>query len=448
MHIAKGPLLRARTCLQGLLAVASLCAPLAPSALASDLGGDFAVPAHLHLVDALRLFREQGLDLILAEAAVESAKGDSLLARAAPNPAFSAGVGRSFACSGQGCSALAWSVGVSDQSALFDSLSGKRGLRVSVGSLALEAARMGQADAKRTLEGMLRQTYLEAVAARQALATKREARETLERLADLIRARYQHGSISEVEVLKIETEKLNADQEVERAEQELAALNASLAFLLGIRGKVPDFEVDGELPAYVVPPILQSATVASLSDLAAKQRPDVAHARLGRDRAEAGVRSSQRLRFPDVELSAGVAGQGAYSSAITPPTFSFGLTLTPPIFNRYQGEIVKAKADLTAQTAQYAKTLAQVQSEVQASLAQFKSARGRLERAERELLEHAKRTRDLVEVQYQKGAASLLEYLDAQRIFISTKLDYQGDLSDYWQAVVLIGQAVGAEINP
>jgi cobalt-zinc-cadmium efflux system outer membrane protein len=124
------------------------------------------------------------------------------------------------------------------------------------------------------------------------------------------------------------------------------------------------------------------------------------------------------------------------------------MTLTPPVFNRYRGEIVKAKADFTAQTAQFAKTLAQVQSDVQTSLTQFRSAKSRVERAQRELLEHAGRTRDLVQIQYQKGAASLLEYLDAQRILISTKLDYQGDLSDYWQAVVLIGQAVGVEINP
>jgi cobalt-zinc-cadmium efflux system outer membrane protein len=71
-----------------------------------------------------------------------------------------------------------------------------------------------------------------------------------------------------------------------------------------------------------------------------------------------------------------------------------------------------------------------------------------VERAERDLLDHAKRTRDLVQLQYQKGAASLLEYLDAQRIFISTKLDYEQDLADYWQAVVFIGQAVGSELSP
>jgi cobalt-zinc-cadmium efflux system outer membrane protein len=418
------------------------------SAEAREPDGEFEIPAQLHLTDALRLFREQGLDLILAEAAVESVRGDALLASAAPNPAISGGVGRSFACSGTGCSELAWSMGISDGSAVFDSVSGKRGLRMKAANLALEVARKGEADARRTLESLLRQTYLNAVAARQALATQKEAQETLGHLADLIRARYQHGSISEVEVLKIETEKLTADQQVERSEQDLVAAKAQLAFMLGARGRVPVFEVDAELPGYLVPPALQGATVDSLLDLARKQRPDLAGAKIDRERAEASVRSSQRLRFPDIGLSAGVSGQGSYSSAINPPTFSFGLSLIPPIFNRFQGEIVKARADLTAQKTQLAKTEAQVLNDVQTAFTQFKSAKGRVERAERELLEHAKRTRDLVQIQYQKGAASLLEYLDAQRMLISTKLDYQGDLSDYWQAVVLIGQAVGSEMGP
>jgi len=429
----------------GMAIVLSL--PSAASAREPD--GEFEIPAQLHLQDALRLFREHGLDLILAEAAVEGARGDALLASAAPNPAFSGGVGRSFACAGiPGCSDLAWNVGISDQSAIFDSLSGKRGLRMNVANIALEVARKGEADARRTLEGMLRQAYLSSVAARQALATQKEAQETLGRVADLNRARYQHGSISEVEVLKVETEKLTADQDVERAEQDLYTAKAQLAFLLGARGRVPVFEVDAQLPGYLVPSVLQGASVDSLLDLARKQRPDLAGARLGRERAEASVRSSQRLRFPDIEMSAGVSGQGTYSNAINPPTFSFGLTLTPPIFNRFEGEIVKAKADLVAQKAQLAKTEAQVLNDVQTAFTQFKSARGRVERAERELLEHANRTRDLVQLQYQKGAASLLEYLDAQRILISTKLDYESDLSDYWQAVVLIGQAVGVEMSP
>jgi cobalt-zinc-cadmium efflux system outer membrane protein len=420
-----------------------------PPAEAQAIDHGFSVPAHLQLEDAVRLFRQHGLDLILAEAAVESARGDALLASAAPNLAFSGGVGRSFLCGGMsGCSDLAWSAGVSDQSALFESLSGKRGLRMNVAQLALEVARKGQADARRTLEAMLRQSYLKAVFAHQSLLIQKEAQQTLAHLADLNRARFHSGAISEVEVWKVETEKLAADQDVERAQRDLDIAKAQLAFLFGVRGRLPVFEVDGELPAFVVPSSLQGASVDSLLELARKQRPDLAGAKLDRQRAEAAVRSSQRLRFPDVELSASVSGQGSGVSSVNPPTVFFGFTLTPPIFNRYQGEIVKAKADLTVQQAQLAKTEAQVLNDVQTGFTQFSSARNRVERAERELLERAKRTRDLVQLQYQKGSASLLEYLDAERILIATKLDYVNDLVDYWESVVLIDQAVGVETRP
>jgi outer membrane protein, heavy metal efflux system len=420
----------------------------AAPAVAGEPDVEVAIPAELHLPDALRVFREHGLDLILAEATVESTRGDALLASAAPNPAFSGGVGRSFACSGPGCSSLAWDLGISDQSALFDSLSGKRGLRKNAAELALQAARHGQADARRTLEALLRQSYLNAVGLRQAFTTQKEARDTLAHVADLNRARYQHGSISEVEVLKVETEKLSADQEVERAEQDLSAAKAGLAFLLGARGHVPAFEVDAELPNFAVPRALATATVDSLLGLARQHRPDLVAAELGRQRAAASIKASQRLRFPDIALSAGVSGQGSYTNAINPPTFSLGLTLIPPVWNRFEGEIVKAKADLVVQATQLAKTEAQVLRDVETAFTQFTTAKSRVERAQRELLEHARRTRDLVQVQYQKGAAALLEYLDAERILISTQLDYQNDLADYWQAVVLIEQAIGTEVGP
>jgi cobalt-zinc-cadmium efflux system outer membrane protein len=295
---------------------------------------------------------------------------------------------------------------------------------------------------------MLRQIYLQAVAARQSLATQREAQQTLAKLAELNRARYQHGSISEVEVLKVETEKLSADQDVERASEDVELATAQLAFMLGVRGRTPTFSVDAALPRFAVPAELQGADVVSLFELARRQRPDLAGARLNRERAEASIRMSKRLRFPDIALSAAASGQGSHDNAINPPTISVGLTLTPPVFNRYRGEIDKASADLAMQDAQLAKTEAQVLSDVQMAFTQWRAARSRVERAERELLEHAKRTRDLVEVQYQKGAASLLEYLDAQRTLIATKLDYESDLADYWRAVVLIGEAVGMELSP
>jgi cobalt-zinc-cadmium efflux system outer membrane protein len=410
-----------------------------------------SLPPHLAMADALRLFRERGFDLIVADATVDSVRGDAQMAGAIPNPAISGGVGRSFGFNSAtcpGCSALAWDVGVSDQSALFDTLSGKRGLRSRTAELALAVARQSRADTQRTLESMLRQQYLQAVYARDALDLTLESQSRLGHVLELNQARFQHGAISQVDALKVETEKLEADQEVERAEFDLAEAKFQLAFLLGVRGRMPDFEVDADLPRYRVPAELGRATVESLLDLARKQRPDLAAAHLQHDRAGTAVQSAKRLRFPDVALSLDLSGQGAGSDVSSPPTVSLGLTLTPPLFYRFQGEVQKAQADLRIQDTLLAKTEAQIVNDVTVALTQFKSTQRRVERAENGLLDRARRTRDLVQVQYEKGAASLLEYLDAQRMLIETTQGYLRDLADYWLAVVLIGEAVGLELGP
>jgi cobalt-zinc-cadmium efflux system outer membrane protein len=418
---------------------------------AGDEAESSSLPAHLGMQDALRLFRERGFDLIVADAMVDSTRGDAQIAGAIPNPAISGGVGRSFGFNSAtcpGCSALAWDVGVSDQSALLDTLSGKRGLRVRTAELALAVARQSRADTQRTLESMLRQQYLEAVYNRDALDLAHESQGRLGHVLELNQARFQHGAISQVDALKVETEKLEADQEVERAELALAEAKYQLAFLLGVRGHVPEFEVDIDLPRYRVPNELGNATVGSLLDRARKQRPDLAAAHLQHDRAGSALQSAKRLRFPDLALSLGLSGQGAGSDVSSPPTVSLGLTLTPPLFYRFQGEVQKAQADLRVQDTLLAKTEAQIVNDVTVALGQFQSTRRRVERAEHGLLDRARRTRDLIQIQYEKGAASLLEYLDAQRMLIETTQGYLRDLADYWLAVVLIGEAVGLELGP
>jgi hypothetical protein len=92
------------------------------------------IPSPLHLDDAVSIFRARGFDLLLAEAATESARGDLRSARAFPNPVVTASGGRSFTydpdrCDQPGCSATAVSAGLSDQGLLADLLIGTGGSR-------------------------------------------------------------------------------------------------------------------------------------------------------------------------------------------------------------------------------------------------------------------------------------------------------------------------------
>ena len=410
---------------------------------------DPVIPSHLAWKDAVRIFRERGFDLLLADAAVENARGDQLLAGVVANPSFSAGVGRSFAYGDlPGGGALGWSFGVSDSSAIFDILSGKRGLRAATAKIALDKAKQDRVDAERVMLGVVGQAYLDVVFTKQALGTQKEAQETLGKLTTLNSEKYHHGAISEVEVLKVETEKLSIDQEVDKAEQDLATNKAQLAYLLGIRKPGAQFDVDGELPKYGLPGFLAGTNQANLLKRAWEGRPDLVGARLAREKAEASIKSSQRLRFPDVALSAGVSGQGSGTDSVNPPTFSVGVSVTPPLLNAFAGEITKAKADALAARAAEGKLESQVLSEVYSAHSQWGQSRKRVERAQSGLLDRAGRTRDLVRLQYQKGSASLLEYLDAERIFIATQLSYITDLADYWRAVVSLSQAIGEDFIP
>ena len=74
--------------------------------------------------------------------------------------------------------------------------------------------------------------------------------------------RYKAGAISEADEAKVETVKLEADQAVDTLQQALRVAKLALAFLLGVRGPVPDFHVEQDLPKFPVPPPLASATPA------------------------------------------------------------------------------------------------------------------------------------------------------------------------------------------
>jgi outer membrane protein TolC len=63
------------------------------------------------------------------------------------------------------------------------------------------------------------------------------------------------------------------------------------------------------------------------------------------------------------------------------------------------------------------------------------------------LLGRARRARDLIEVQYQKGSASLLDLLDAQRTFLAVNGERLSLLAGYWTAVSALEAAVAQELR-
>ena len=430
---------------------------------------EVVLPENLSLDEAVRIFRAHGYDLLLADSQVSSAEGDLVSAAAIPNPTYSAGGsytfetyrGHSYSHGGPpNGSPLAdpnnphvttpWGgyVTLGDGNALEDAISGKRGLRKRVAMAALAASRLGRADAERQLEFQVKSQYIAALLARDLLDFATEIQKGTTQTYELMHVRLLAGAVSEADEAKVETAKLEAEQSVDEATEQLRVAKLALAFLLGVRGATPVFHVDQDLPAYRVPAALGGTTSDALIADAIQRRPDLRIADKLREGDEAQLALDRRLRVPDLNLDLGYQQQaGTTANAAQPPTFTFGIGGTLPVLYLRRGEILKAEAALKQDQIQRAKLAAQITTDVETAWTHFQSTRVRLERMQGRLLDRAKRARDLIEIQYKKGAASLLELLDAQRTFIAINEEYYQDLANYWTAIFQLEQAVGMELR-
>lgn len=438
------------------LLVWGLLPPASPAARADEpavepIPAPAALPARLDLPEALRRLRTGGLDLLIAEAGVRGAEGDLRAARAVQNPGVQLAAGRFFSVDtppGADPGPLwALSAQLDDRAQIFDALAGKRGLRQKVYDYALSAARLGRADAERTLVAQLKTQYVQAAAAQKTLEFAREAQDSIGQITALNRLRYPK-LIDEGALARTEMAKLTADQAVDAAVQTLRQAQLGLAFLLGVRGAVPEFAVDPDVLRLREPGGVSQKDPAQLLQLALDHRPDLKQAQALRARAQAVVAQSRRARIPDIDLFANLNVTGWGQSAPQPPTLIFGLNSALPVFYQQQGEIRRAEADNDAQALQQARLLAQVSSDVQTALAALATAQAQARRMEAVMLGQARKARDITQIQYKAGASTLMDFLDAQRSFVQTNNDYFNVLSSYWAAVFQLEQAIGMELNP
>ena len=430
---------------------ALLCVLSVLNSARADTPGDSVpppptLPAHLALDEALRIFRATGLDLLVAEAQVRSAEGDARIARSINNPDLSVGVGRALTnC--DGCSAPALSATLSDSGAITDVLFGKHALRVDVADAALKAAKLDKRDAQRILESGVKQQFLAVVVSKANVELGRKAHEMAAQAVKLVQLRVGAGAAAESDLLKVETDTLQLEDQADANELALKTAKVNLAFLLGARGVVPDFDVDDTLLEQAAHARLDNLDRESVLSEALRKRPDVLSAEYGERQARAAEALARRTRIPQISLWANYAMQGSGPNAPTPPTLTIGIDTPLPLFYQNQGEVMKAESDVFSRRVRRAKVNSQVVSDVAAALASFDISRKRLERMGASLLDRARRSRDLTALQYERGAASLLELLDSERTFLSVNASYLQSISDYWNAIFSVEQASGRTLH-
>jgi cobalt-zinc-cadmium efflux system outer membrane protein len=431
------------------------------------------LPQSLSLDDAMRIFRARGFGLLIADAAIVSAQGAERAAQYVPNPSMSLGYGRALgydpsqvgaaspvlttagastnfqvpASVCAGCSANQYTISLSDQAAIEDSVAGKRNLRIKVAHAALEATRLSRTDAERTLGFQVKSAYLQVVQTQAAYEFARDVQQAIDQVLDLNKEMYAAGKTNSGDLERIRQTALEAQQGVDSAFQSLRQAKVALAFLLGVRGRVPEFSIDKTALKFSVPAAMNSVTAEGLVRQAVQKRPDLAALGYQEERARASIDLARRQRIPDISVALQYTQTGTGQSAIQPPTLGLTFTGNLPVFYQQQGEIKQAQADFATQQLTRGQTTAQVVSDVETAYAAYLGTRTLVERMESDLLASARLAMDITKKQWLAGKAYLSDYLLARQAFIQTNVEYIGDLTNYWTAVAQLEAAVGTEFR-
>jgi cobalt-zinc-cadmium efflux system outer membrane protein len=383
------------------------------------------IPSTLTLEDAVRLAIDRNPTLAASRNQIQAAEGDRIAASKRLNPAFSLQF-EDLPISAHPGSFF----DVQEITSRIDyeiETSGRRKLRTEVANRALEAQKSAYRDQSRLMRFRAQQAFYQTVLAKSNLEASKMILDQFERMISLNRVRYREGDISALDLSRIEVEKLKFQDDAFQADLALRNAKSSLLALLNAPDLSRDIDVIGALPVDYQNPepgLPPRIPFSELVRMALKQRPDMA-ARIDEQRsADMEATLLRAIRSPNITVG------GGYKRNLTDNTVVFGVTIPLKVFNRNEGEIVRADAEkMRAEN-----LVAAVQKDVQLDVRKAHNAaeinRQRVEYIRTQQLKRAEEVSRITLESYNLGGATLIDYLDAQRTYRDTLRIYNQALFD------------------
>ncbi len=313
----------------------------------------------------------------------------------------------------------------------------KRQARIQAAHDATAVTRSQVKDTERGLTFNVAQQFVTILLAMSNLEFAKQDLASFVQTVKLSDTRYKAGAISEADLLKIKLQLLQFQTDVSAAQIALVQARAGLRQLLGFESVPADFEVIGELTYTPV-----HGNQEDLQSLALKQRPDLLAAQQGVTAAKSQYDLAKANGKRNLTTTVDYSHVTAMNSA------SFAMNIEIPIFDRNQGEIARTHYAITG--AQELQTAASeiVLTDVENAYQGLKTNDQIVQLYTSGYLQQAKDSRDISEYAYQRGAASLLDFLDAERSFRAIQLAYRQALANYLLSLVQLKEAVGTRNLP
>jgi cobalt-zinc-cadmium efflux system outer membrane protein len=300
-------------------------------------------------------------------------------------------------------------------------LSGKLGLNRAIFDQELKQAETEAEEQKVRVVTNVHMSYIQALAAQQTL----ELRQHLSKLADdAVQTSHQLANVGQADapdVLESEVEAQQAELAVTMAEQNQQRIWKALAAVVG-NPRLPLMRLEGKLEDTA--PVNADELVEKIVN----ESPAVRIAELGVKRADATLARARRESIPDLQIRAGMQQNGELSSE--PNGKPVGLQgfadvgVRIPIFNRNQGNVATARADLERAKREVERVKLVLRERAASVVQNYALSQNAVDRYKNQMIPRAQKAYEMYAKKYQEMASAYPQVLIAQRTLTQLEVSY------------------------
>ncbi|MEO6910759.1 MAG: TolC family protein [Edaphobacter sp.] len=310
--------------------------------------------------------------------------------------------------------------------------SGRRGGRIAVAQQGIARSRL-QADLdRRQIILSVRESYWHAKAMQALAALYTQDTVYFQQVIDYHQARFREGKAAEIDLLRVKLEgeriragaaeaKLASERAMLSLDQEMNA-NSNTAWVLS--ENLEALEMPKAIPVGADPATLRIE--GQIAEQAIAQ-------------AGAAVKLQKANGRPDLLFTGGYKRDVGIDSPVA------GLQFELPVFNRNQGAVGAAQAQVDAARKTNEATRNRLSAELSIAQQEYSTRREQYLKIFKPLLDQAVEISGISRAAYQAGGLDLLRFLDAERTRVDAQLSYVRALESYHQSVASLDYAEGAD---
>jgi len=317
----------------------------------------------------------------------------------------------------------------------------KRELRLESAQEGTSIAVSAQADLERNLLFNLRGAFVGALEAKAVLKLAQEDLDYWDQVLKVSRDRFDSGDLAQVDLDRLELQRAQFESDVQTAEVNLRTAKIQLLMMLNDRTPVDQFDVTGDFDFSD-----QLGTLDEFHQVALDTRPDLRAAMESVVQAKTNHELAVANGSTDPTFSAWYSYNPSFNNPYAHQTLGASVSIPLRFFDRNQGEKLRTQLDIDRNQRLLDAAQAQVFSDVDSAYAMVNSNLILLRPYKAKYLDQAVRVRETVRFAYERGGASLLDFLNAESDYRSIQLSYLNLIGDYLTAAAQLNMAVGREV--